>query len=101
MVAKKKKVSDKVVEHYADVVAAVDDVTQEVAVPNRLMDESVPPGPRREVDVAYTLAKQSREDELAHRIAVLEDAIRQHRSLCHRMGTRQCDSQLHALVPAK
>ena len=73
MVAKKKKVSDKVVEHYADVVAAVDDVTQEVAVPNRPMDESVPPEPRREADVAYTLAKQSREDELAHRIAVLED----------------------------
>ena len=38
---------------------------------------------------------------LTHRIAILEDAIKLHRSLCHRTGFRPQDHALHALVPVK
>jgi hypothetical protein len=87
--------------------------------------------PRREIDVAYTLAKQDHDglfegekidfskpiqkepmppvmvaDDgvtaiLYYRIAKLEDAIKLHRSLCHRTGFRAQDHALHALVPVK
>jgi hypothetical protein len=38
---------------------------------------------------------------LTHRIAILEDAIKLHRSLCHRTGFRAQDHALHALVLVK
>lgn len=38
---------------------------------------------------------------LTHRIAKLEDAIKLHRSLCHRTGFRAQDHALHALVLVK
>jgi hypothetical protein len=123
MTAKKvgKKTAEKVIDHiraqkrdghaidYADVEAAVNDVVPAAPVDEMAMVAAASDR-RRVVEleaevrrlndlIGLALMAETKEaSSVDSEVARLHDAIKLHRSLCHRMGTRQCDSQLHRVL---